>query len=117
MVVEPFDASMKTLPSGAVLATEAAAISPLAPARFSTTTERFSVHRCPAPRHGRGGRSVRRAGSRRPGAVDDRENPPSGRGHWRGRPAAGRQGVSAARRRNMSMRKYARLAALREATK
>ncbi len=41
-VVEPFEASMKTLPSGTALATEAAAISPLAPARFSTTTERFS---------------------------------------------------------------------------
>ena len=33
---------MKTLPSGAASATEAAAISPLAPARFSTTTERLS---------------------------------------------------------------------------
>ena len=38
---------MKTLPSGGALATEAAAISPLAPARFSTTTERFS--RSPMP--------------------------------------------------------------------
>jgi hypothetical protein len=46
-VVEPFEASMMTLPSGADLATEAAAISPLAPARFSTTTERFS--RSPIP--------------------------------------------------------------------
>ena len=46
-VVEPFEASMKTLPSGGDLATETAAISPLAPARFSTTTERFS--RSPMP--------------------------------------------------------------------
>ena len=47
IVVEPFEASMMTLPSGGALATEAAAISPLAPARFSTTTERFS--RSPMP--------------------------------------------------------------------
>ena len=46
-VVEPFDASMKTLPSGGALATEAAAISPLAPARFSTTTERPSFSAMP----------------------------------------------------------------------
>ena len=46
-VVEPFDASMKTLPSVGALATEAQAISPLAPARFSTTTLRFS--RSPMP--------------------------------------------------------------------
>ena len=46
-VVEPFDASMKTLPSAGALATEAAAISPLAPARFSTTTLRPS--RSPMP--------------------------------------------------------------------
>src|SRR6185503_14361118 len=39
-VVEPLDASMKTLPSAGALATELAAISPLAPARFSTTTLR-----------------------------------------------------------------------------
>ncbi len=77
IVVEPFEASMMTLPSGGALATEAAAISPLAPARFSTTTERSSRSPMPgATMQAPEDRSGRRAESPRRGAADDRGNLP-----------------------------------------
>ena len=118
-VVEPFEASMKTLPSGAALATEAAAISPLAPARFSTTTERFSRSAMPGAtmrasrslgppggkpttkRSGRSGKSVVWARADRPADKSGRDESPA----------------SAERRRSRDIGGYGRLPCFREETK
>ena len=111
---------MNTLPSGGALATEAAAISPLAPARFSTTTDRFSRSAMPGAtmrasrslgppggkptmkRSGRSGKSAACARADRRGAAakGSEESP-----------------AIAERRRRRDIGSHARLPGFREETK
>jgi hypothetical protein len=119
-VVEPFEASMKTLPSGGALATEAAAISPLAPPRFSTTTERFSRSAMPGATM-RANRSLGPPGGNPTMKRRGRSGKSAAwaRAAKRGRPASGSEEspAIAERRRSRDIGAYARLPGFWEETK